>query len=928
MVTNYSPSASPIDPLNRVTEITHSDGTPTEYFTYDNYIGWGQPHGASIGRLARALILGPSGAEDDLFSYDSMGRINHIESATPSEAGHAAHWTQMEYDLAGNMTRLLYPSGRIVSQGFDIAGRLNSVMYAAQSTPYGSIDGGVSVNRPYISSIGYSPNGSPQSITYGNGVKEQLQQNRRLQTCESSGFLSTGLGGQMVMDRQQFFSATTGTPCQSTAGDNGNIWNIVDGTNSAQGSGQRSQGFTYDYLNRISSWNTNLMSGLPRSQTFGYDSFGNVMQTNGLNISNYAPLYDAKNHLTPGSISCSPSPSATGVDPSNPGYDYSGNVLCTGINLYGAQAYVYDAESRISLALTESPGSNVYVISGSYTYDAQGNRIRKDQGDFGSSQYTEYSWANGQVLAEKDQTGVWTDHIYANGKKIATAYNNDQAIHVSGTASCDNCWAIGSWLHDDASNPLIGYTFKSGDKLTWRQYQSGGAIAGIHDIWTYCGGFTGATVDTDGAPPSQGSAANVWQQRTLDMTAFAGCTVQSFRFGAFSQITGNWDAWFADMALYSSDGSVVPIFHRQNAIATTLYSSQNDTNTTIAVDTTTVPASTNPVQALTTFYLSDHLGTTQMEFAGGGWPVWKGEFSPFGQELDTQPTTNNYKFTGKERDTESGLDYFGARYLGSNMGRWMSPDPSGIGYADAENPQSLNLYAYVNNNPLSFVDPNGMLACGAGGAEPTATRGGVAGAVGSFFHAIGCAIQDAASAVGNALNSPVQAASNAPPGAATAAPSPFQQLWSNYPTYSAYPTSPTTGGQTSIWNHVGGRVGDNGNSGNFVNSCSIRMCQALNASGFKIPYAAGQTSSDGMHNWNFPRLTDLQPFLIKNFGKPKEYSANSWRGQLAGKTGIIYFEYSGAGWSGHAELWNGSSLRNPEEDYSRVSKGVLFWPIQ
>jgi RHS repeat-associated protein len=77
-----------------------------------------------------------------------------------------------------------------------------------------------------------------------------------------------------------------------------------------------------------------------------------------------------------------------------------------------------------------------------------------------------------------------------------------------------------------------------------------------------------------------------------------------------------------------------------------------------------------------------------------------------------------YKFTGKERDKESGLDYFGARYYPSNMGRWMSPDPVGIGFADAENPQSLNLYTYVNNNPLSFVDPNGMLACGSGAGGP------------------------------------------------------------------------------------------------------------------------------------------------------------------------------------------------------------------
>jgi len=67
--------------------------------------------------------------------------------------------------------------------------------------------------------------------------------------------------------------------------------------------------------------------------------------------------------------------------------------------------------------------------------------------------------------------------------------------------------------------------------------------------------------------------------------------------------------------------------------------------------------------------------------------------------------------TGKERDTESGNDYFGARYLSSSMGRFMSPDWSEeqepVPYADLFNPQSLNLYGYVNNNPLSRVDKDG-----------------------------------------------------------------------------------------------------------------------------------------------------------------------------------------------------------------------------
>ena len=68
-------------------------------------------------------------------------------------------------------------------------------------------------------------------------------------------------------------------------------------------------------------------------------------------------------------------------------------------------------------------------------------------------------------------------------------------------------------------------------------------------------------------------------------------------------------------------------------------------------------------------------------------------------------------FTGKERDPESGNDYFGARYYASTMGRFMSPDWSAkeepVPYATMNDPQSLNLYAYVRNNPLRGVDPDG-----------------------------------------------------------------------------------------------------------------------------------------------------------------------------------------------------------------------------
>jgi|GEM_PF-6662377 len=69
------------------------------------------------------------------------------------------------------------------------------------------------------------------------------------------------------------------------------------------------------------------------------------------------------------------------------------------------------------------------------------------------------------------------------------------------------------------------------------------------------------------------------------------------------------------------------------------------------------------------------------------------------------------RYTGKERDTESGLDYFGARYYASSMGLWVSPDwadkPEAVPYSDLARPQSLNLYGFVGCNPLSKADPDG-----------------------------------------------------------------------------------------------------------------------------------------------------------------------------------------------------------------------------
>jgi RHS repeat-associated protein len=114
------------------------------------------------------------------------------------------------------------------------------------------------------------------------------------------------------------------------------------------------------------------------------------------------------------------------------------------------------------------------------------------------------------------------------------------------------------------------------------------------------------------------------------------------------------------------------------------------------------------------FHFTDWLGSRRLQASGTGLVEETCQSLPFGDGLScTGPASDatEHHFTGKERDQESGLDYFGARYYASSMGRFMSPDWAAtampVPYAKLDNPQSLNLYSYVGNNPLIRIDKDG-----------------------------------------------------------------------------------------------------------------------------------------------------------------------------------------------------------------------------
>jgi RHS repeat-associated protein len=106
----------------------------------------------------------------------------------------------------------------------------------------------------------------------------------------------------------------------------------------------------------------------------------------------------------------------------------------------------------------------------------------------------------------------------------------------------------------------------------------------------------------------------------------------------------------------------------------------------------------------TTYYHTDSLGSVVAASNQAGALLWRKDYAPFGAQADLIDEKEKMAYTAKEHDDISRFTYFGARYYDPAFGRFLSIDPAGF---DPANPLTFNRYAYANNNPYRFVDPDG-----------------------------------------------------------------------------------------------------------------------------------------------------------------------------------------------------------------------------
>jgi RHS repeat-associated protein len=568
------------------------------------------------------------------------------------------------YDLSGHVTSITYPSQRVVNYNYDNAGRLAD-KDSTHLAFTGNLGDGSTTLRTYAKGITYSPTGQMTQEQFGTStaVYNKLFYNSRGQLAE---VLASTSGSDTTFNRGKIVND------YGTTENNGNLLKQTvyvpnNDSNASPGPTLWYQQYDYDSLNRLSKVREfNSSDTQLWKQTYIYDRYGNRTID-----------YDnTTNGIPRPQFSVSTSNNRLGVPSGQSGtmsYDSAGNLTT---DTYSASAVTrtYDAENR----MTQETQASSYV-AGTYSYDGDGRRMKRN---IGSVETWQVYGLGGELLAEYaangDDSTPQKEYGYRNGQLLVTV----------------TCAASGESL-TYTNNPLEAST----------------SIINAVDI-------TELRDDVNQARAHAGLSAATWTDTSLSGVQIKAVHVTELRTkldearSALGLSTVTW----TDSSLSGVSVKAVHLSELRTKVAETV--------TTVDIR----------------WMVVDQLGTPRMAFdqSGALGTVSRHDYLPFGEELSsvdglrssslgyTNADAARQKFTQKERDNETGLDYFLARYYSSTQGRFTSPDEfkggprelwvlgsghpekQALVYADVSNPQSLNKYQYTFNNPLRYTDPDGQ----------------------------------------------------------------------------------------------------------------------------------------------------------------------------------------------------------------------------
>jgi RHS repeat-associated protein len=708
------------DPLNRQTaEISPPGGGRTDYYYMDApgdlylktvvqldmartvearqyYDGLGRPWRTAQMAGAASIFVDTQ--------YDQMGRV--WKTSNPYRSGEAAQWTTTVYDEMDRVRSVTMPDSSQVTSSYaavtsgSVLGTLATITDQAGKKKQSITD---ALGNPVR--IIEDPNGSlnyQTSYTYdvlGNLRKvEQGQQRRyflydslsrviRSRNSEQETLPAIALSSDSLTDNNSQWSTAYAYD------NNSNVSTITD----ARGT---TTTCTYDALNRPT---TRSYSGGTAAATptviYHYDSptvpnSKGMLTSVGSSVSTYAyTAYDAM-----GRVSSSQQSTGGQTFPAmSYSYDLMGNMTSQTYPTGRVITQNYDNTGQLIRLGGQKTGEASKTYANSFSYTAHGaiERMRLGNGRW------EHSVFNARL--QPTEIGLGTSAIDSSLLKLSYDYgtqNNNGNLRTQAIVS-------------PGLSLSQSYTYDEVNRLTVAQEQGGSSWKQTFTYDRYGNrrfDETNTSVSVLGANPTISQTTNRLDGYVYDP---AGDMTQDAQNHTYTYNGENKLAQYDGQSSYSYDGDGRRVMKVVGAVTTFyVYNIGGQLVAEYAINGT--PSATG-----TSYLTADNLKTPRVITGADGSVKARHDYLPFGEEVVSPlggrsnqsgyaADTMTQKFTGKERDSETQLDYFGARYFSSAQGRFTSVDPLQSSANTAE-PQTWNRFAYVSNNPLRYVDTNGMI---------------------------------------------------------------------------------------------------------------------------------------------------------------------------------------------------------------------------
>ena len=642
------------DGLNRLTTVDYSDSTPDAHFYYDSQTlpssAPSYSHGYANGRLIGMTYGSSTSSTGTYFGYDNVGRVNVQKQVTGSNT-YSLSYT---YNLGGLPASETYPSGRVLTNTYDNAGRLSQVS-----------DG----TTTFASGLTYAPSGATLSETWGNGAVHSIAYNNALQVSQIK-LKQSSSGSELQRYDYLYGEVTQSNGSVDKSKNNGQVGRI-DGVINGSSTKEWEQRFSYDSLGRLAlaaEYQQGTGSTPSWQQEFTYDRYGNRFQSGSNNFG--VPFTSVASSDITATTNRFITTGSTPVT-----YDASGNI--TQDAKFRFMNYTYDANGRqVSAAATNSDLSQTSV------YDCVGQRVQTSS--LGTTRTMVYD-LGGQLVADYDGTTLQRENIYRAGQLLAV-YDAASTCYMT-ISDFVTAFYQGSLHRNPTSTELAQWT----SALSQAQAQGHNKLIKVaQDL--------GATLFT-----------------STEYTNTDPGTYVTDLYAAFLQRTpdsGGYQNWMNAISGGSTFAQVRDGF---------AYSLEFQGNVVKLCPSTSSSTSTS---AELKYVLTDLQGSNRalMNNSGSGSStiVARHDYLPFGEEIwsgvGLRTTTQKYaatenvrlSFALNERDEATGLDHTWYRKFDSFAGRWTTPDPYSGTLSD---PQTLNRYAYVRNDPVNFGDPSGLVPC-------------------------------------------------------------------------------------------------------------------------------------------------------------------------------------------------------------------------